>query len=219
MEIKKKSVVPVYGFAIVWVIYCLLFPLFKTIHFIILSCVSVLSYIILSAKFPGTTEYQEIPVEPVRTGNELIDALLEEGEKAVIEMTRVCAGITNDELKTKVRGIITVTDKIFKNLHDDPGDYKQVKRFSDFYLPTTIKLLSSYDRAAKSETQGQNVTDILSQIDSVLDTILDSYEKFFDSLFENQVLDIETDIVVLESILKREGLLDSDFNSATGVTS
>jgi hypothetical protein len=46
----------------------------------------------------------------------------------------------------------------------------------------------------------------MERIDTALDTIHDSYYKFFDSLFENQALDIETDIRVLESMLRTEGL-------------
>ena len=211
MEIKTKSVIPVYGFAVVWVSYCLFFPLFRTWHFVILACAAVLSYVILSVIFPGTAQYVEVLEEPARTGDHMIDALLEEGEKAVREMRVLCDSIPGDKLKKKITDIILVVDKIFKNLHDDKNDYKQVKRFADYYLPTTIKLLHTYDRLGSKNIQGENVTGMLEQIDAALDMILESYIKFFDSLFENQVMDIETDIVVLENMLKKEGLLNSDF--------
>ena len=207
IEKKKKSIVPVYGVAVVWLLYCLAFPLYKTWHFIILACAAVLAYFVLSLIFPGRTEYIEIPEEPVLTGDEKIDALLKEGEKAVLEMHRLQATIPEDSIKRKVGDIIDVTDKIFKDLLEDPNDYKQIKRFADFHLPTTIKLLHAYDRFGKSGVQGENIAGSMERIDTALDTILDSYKKFFDSLFENQALDIETDITVLETILKNEGLL------------
>ena len=197
---------PVYGLAIVWVLYCLIFPLYKTWHFITLACVAVLSYVILSVIFPGKTEYIETPEEPKRTGNDEIDALLAEGEVAVAEMRRLHDSIPGDHLKKKIEGIITVADKIFKDLLDDPDDYKLVKRFADFYLPTTIKLLHAYDRFDRSGVEGDNITGTLERIETALDRISSSYEQFFDSLFENQALDIETDIIVLENILKQEGL-------------
>ena len=211
MEIKKKSVAPVYGAAVVWALYCIIFPLYKTLHFFVPVCLAVLSYVILSAIFPGKTEFVEIPEEPKRTGNEEIDALLAEGERAVAEMRRLSNSIPGDALKTKIGNIISVTDKIFKDLLEDPDDYKQVKRFADYYLPTTIKLLHAYDRFGRSGIEGDNITGTLDRIDTALDRILISYEKFFDSLFENQALDIETDIRVLENILKQEGLFEKDF--------
>ena len=211
VEKKKKSIVPVYGVAVAWVLYCVFFPLYKTWHFIVLTCVAVLAYTVLSTIFPGKIEHVEIPEEPERTGNEGIDALLAEGEQAVLEMNRLRDTIPGDDLKNKISEIITVTDKIFKDLLEDPDDYKLVKRFADYYLPTTIKLLHAYDRFGQSGVQGDNIAGTLERIDTVLDKILESYIKFFDSLFENQALDIETDIRVLESMLKLEGLAGKDF--------
>ena len=211
IEKKRKSVVPVYGVAVAWVLYCVFFPLYRTWHFIALACSAAVVYIVLSAIFPGKTEYIEVPEEPERSGDEKIDALLAEGERAVAEMRGLRSAIPVGHVRQKLDDIITVTDKIFKNLLDVPGDYKQVKRFADFFLPTTIKLLHSYDRFGKSGAQGENVTGAQDQIEAALDTVLGSYNKFFDSLFQSQALDIETDIRVLESMLKNEGLLNSEF--------
>ena len=210
IEKKRKSVIPVYGIAVAWVLYCLFFPLYKTWHFIVVACLAVLVHVVLSMLFPGKVERIEIPVEPERSGDETVDALLAEGEKAVSEMRRLRDSIPGRQIRDKVDEIISVTDKIFKNLLSDPDDYRQVKRFADFYLPTTIKLLHTYDRFDQSGARGDNVSGTLERINSTLDTILESYRKFFDSLFKNQALDIETDIIVLEKMLKSEGLLDSD---------
>ena len=199
-----------YGVALIWLLYCILFPLYRTWHFIVLACSAALAYTVLSAIFPGKTEYIEIPQEPERTGDDKADALLAEGERAVAEMRTLHNAIQDEPVKQKLNEIITVTDKIFKNLLGSPGDYRQVKRFADYFLPTTIKLLHTYDRFGRSGAQGENITGTRERIDEALDTILDSYKKFFDSLFADQALDIETDIRVLENMLKNEGLLSNE---------
>lgn len=51
-ETKKKSIIPVYGFAAVWVAYCLIFPLYRTWHFIVLACSAALVYVVLTVLFP-----------------------------------------------------------------------------------------------------------------------------------------------------------------------
>jgi 5-bromo-4-chloroindolyl phosphate hydrolysis protein len=177
----------------------------------VLACSAALVYIVLSAIFPGKTERIEVPEEPERTGDEEIDALLAEGEKAVVEMRRLRDSISGETVRQKIDEIISVTDKIFKLLLEDRGAFKQVKRFADFYLPTTIKLLNTYDRFSQSGTLGENISGTMERIDTALDSIIESYRKFFDSLFEHKALDIETDIKVLESMLKKEGLLNSKF--------
>ncbi|MCL2365914.1 MAG: 5-bromo-4-chloroindolyl phosphate hydrolysis family protein [Oscillospiraceae bacterium] len=207
VEIKKKSVIPIYGFGAVWALYCLIFPLFRTWHLIVLVCIAVLAYIVLSRIFLGTVELIEVPVAPERSGDDKIDAMLSEGERAVGEMRTLREAIPGETVRLKLDEIISVTNSIFKKLLIEPNVYPQVKRFADFYLPTTIKLLHTYDRFGKSGSDGVHITGTLEQIDSAFDNILTSYKKFYDSLFANQALDIETDIGVLETILKRDGLL------------
>ena len=211
IEIKKKSIIPVYGLAAVWVFYCLVFPVYKTWHFIVLACVGVLTYTVLAKLFPGKSEFIEAPKEPVQTGDEKLDALLAEGETALGEMRRLREKIANGTVYLKTDELIDITDKIFKKLLVEPNTYDQIKRFADFFLPTSIKLLSTYDRFDQSGVQGENITGTLERINAALDMTINSYKKFFDSLFEHQALDIETDISVLETMLKRDGFLEKDF--------
>ena len=145
-EVRKKSVVPIYGVGAVWVIYCLFFPLYKLWHFIILAVLSVAAWLVLSKLFPGKTELVKEPEpepEPVTTGNPEHDALLREGETAVSEMKRLRASIKEPELQAKIDRLTELTEKIFNDLIDDPSDYKMIKRFSSYFLPTTINLLNS----------------------------------------------------------------------------
>lgn len=207
-EVRKKSVVPIYGLAAVWFIYCLVFPLYRLLHFIILAVLSAVAYFVLSKLFPGTVEYVE---EPKTTGNPEHDALLKEGEQAVLEMKRIKASITDAEVKSKIDRLTDLTDKIFKDLLEDPGDYKIIKRFSNYFLPTTIKLLNAYDRMGEINIDGENIRATKQRITDILDTTVTAYEKQYDALFANQALDIETDIIVLEKMLKKEGLSGSDF--------
>ena len=213
IEIKKKSVVPVYGLAVVWVLYCMVFQPYSVWHFIILACLGVITYAVLSKVFPPKTEIIEVPKEPERTGDEKIDTLLAEGEKSVAEMRRMRETIPNIEMQTKADSLIDITDKIFKKLLIEPKTYTQVKRFADLFLPTSVKLLGTYERFGKSGVEGENITGTMERIDTALDMTLTSYKKFYDSLFENQALDIETDITVLETMLKKEGLAPSEFKS------
>lgn len=210
-EVRKRSVIPVYGMAAVWLIYCLLFPLFRLTDFLILVIVSIAAYFVLSLLFPGKKELVKEPEKPVSSGNAEIDLLLQEGKKAAGEMCRLRDAIREPGVKEKIDQIITVTEKIFKDVLDDPADYRQVKHFADFYLPTTIKLLQTYDLMGRVEDGGSNVKATLTRIDDILSATLEGYKKQLDALFANEALDIETDIEVLKSMMKKEGLSGRDF--------
>jgi hypothetical protein len=208
-EIRHKSAVPYYGAAAVLILYALLFPLYRFGDYLLFLGAGCVVFFVLRKAFPGKTERVKIPVT---TGDADTDALLREGETAVIEMTKLLDTIKGKAVREKIYAIIEVTDKIFKNVIEDPTDYKQVRRFADFYLPTTMKLLHAYDRFGRSGTDGEHIDATLARIEDALDQIHASYLKQYDALFKNQALDIETDIIVLESMLKKEGLTGSDFN-------
>jgi hypothetical protein len=211
-EIKKKSVIPIYGTAAVWLIYCLFFPLYRPVHFVILLLAGVAAYVVFSLIFPGKTVV--IEVAPT-TGNADVDALLAVGLDTIKEMSALRDAIKNETVRRKTDEIIGTTDKIFKDLMSDPNDYKQVKHFADFYLPTTIKLLQTYNRMAGLNTgenfTGENITGTMARIEAILDTTQEGYQKQLDALFADQALDIETDITVLKSLMKKEGLAARDF--------
>ncbi|MDR3277176.1 MAG: 5-bromo-4-chloroindolyl phosphate hydrolysis family protein [Oscillospiraceae bacterium] len=210
-EVRKKSVAPIYATAGVCALYALIFPLYRLSDFLFFTAAAIAAYTAASRLFPGKTELVEEPARPVTTGDEKIDALLREGETAVAEMRRLQAAIAEPGIRQKIAALAEITDKIFKDALDDPADYPQIKRFADFYLPTTMKLLNAYDRFGKSGAAGENISQTLTRIDSALDTIAESCKKQFDALFQNQALDIETDIAVLETMLKKEGLTGTDF--------
>ena len=126
-------------------------------------------------------------------------------------MKRLKTSIGDKAVSAKVDRIIELTEKIFADLLDDPSDYKMIKRFANYFLPTTIKLLNAYDRMDSLGVDGENISATRQKITDILDTTIAAYEKQLDALFANQALDIETDITVLEGMLKKEGLSESDF--------
>jgi len=213
IELEKKSVIPIYGLMVVWVLYCVVFKLDNVLSFAGLVSAGLIAYGFLSLVFPAKTISIEATEKPKSTGDEKVDTMLAEGEKSVAEMRGMSAAITDEKIKQKADELISVTDSIFKKLLIEPAVYTQVKRFADFFLPTTVKLLCSYVRFSQSGARGENITNTLERISTALDTTLVSYRKFYDSLFESQALDIETDISVLDTMLKKEGLLDSDFEA------
>lgn len=205
-EIREKSPIPVYAVAAVFVVWGLFLPLYRPLHFLLLALIAAGAYLVAGKIWPGTVRIVELPPEPVETGDEKLDALLREGEAAVAELHRLRDAIPDTDVKAKILQIADTTDMIFKDVLEDPSDYKQVRRFADFYLPTAMKLLNTYDRFGRAGGEGEHISVTLARIEAVLDTILDSYKRQFDALFKNQALDIETDIIVLQGMMKKEGL-------------
>ena len=142
-----------------------------------------------------------------------LDPIIEEGNRALSEMGRLYMSIKDPEVRKKINELMRITDKITQDAISDPADIPQIKKFMNYYLPTTIKLLNAYDRMSSQGIEGENLDKSMQNINEMLDAAIVAYKKRLDSLFENQALDIETDIQVMNTMLAREGLSgESDFD-------
>ena len=135
-----------------------------------------------------------------------VDGILQEGGRALSEMGRLYSSIKDPQVRGKINEIMRITDKITQDAIADPSDIPQIKKFMNYYLPTTIKLLNAYDRMSSQGIQGENLDKSMKNINEMLDAAIAAYKKRLDSLFANQALDIETDIEVMNTMLAREGL-------------
>lgn len=135
-----------------------------------------------------------------------VDPILEEGNKALSEMGRLYMSIKDPEIRVKINEIMRITDKIVQDAIADPSDIPKIRKFMNYYLPTTIKLLNAYDRMGSQGIEGENIDRSMKSISEMLDAAIAAYKKQLDSLFANQALDIETDIAVMNAMLDREGL-------------
>jgi hypothetical protein len=109
-------------------------------------------------------------------------------------------------ISDKIDRIEALTGKIFRIVEDDPSKLPQIRRFMNYYLPTTLKLLHSYALLEKQDIKGENITSAKENISRILDTLATGYEQQLDQLFRSDVIDIAADINVLENMMQQDGL-------------
>lgn len=212
---RKLSPGPFYGFSITWFLLALALPLYRLWAIVLTAALSGFVFYLMGknaakrqdkvANEAKAETKQEIASTKKSYGPE-IDPILEEGNKALSEMGRLYMSIKDTEVRVKINEIMRITDKITQDAIEDPSDIPQIKKFMNYYLPTTIKLLNAYDRMSAQGIEGANLDKSMKSINEMLDSAIEAYKKRLDSLFENQALDIETDIKVMNTMLAREGL-------------
>lgn len=209
-KIVKKPVAPIYAVAVLWLIWGLLFPLHKPLHFILAAVVSVIVFCVARIIWPNKTYNTPDPEpakeEPKTTGNSEIDALIKERNRAISEMRRLNDSIEDPTVSDQIDRLETTTAKIVDHVVKNPEKLSDIRRFMNYYLPTTLKLLNAYDRADSAGISGTNVDGTKGKVEDIMETIVAAFEKQLDSLFGAEALDISTDITVLEQMLAREGI-------------
>lgn len=222
----EKSVLPYYGVAAVWVGYALLFPLYTIPAFLFVAVLSLGVFFFVRALCPdrsqpkATPQPQEMAEEkkPASTGNEALDRMIRDGTLAIGEMKRLNDSITDEKLSAAIDRLEDLSQKIFDAVRQDPEKLPQIRKFMDYYLPTTLKLLNAYDRAAATGISGENVDATKQKVEEIMDTIVTAFARQLDSLYGGEALDISTDITVLETMLAREGLSGQPLRAETTKT-
>ncbi len=239
---KRGSTATIYIFALVWLLCSLVMPLYRITGLIMTILVSLgigvfFGSIISSTRKNKDEKYEKSaprpqakpeaaqPAAPAKKsyGPE-VDSIISDGKLAMKEMGRLYQSIKDPTVRRKINELMRISDKIVQDAIEDPADVPQIRKFLDYYLPTTIKLLNAYDRMVDQGIEGENLSKSISSIEDMLDTSIEAFKKQLDSLFENQALDIETDISVMNQMLAREGLtgdneLDEIIKAARGVSS
>lgn len=215
---KPRAYIPIYAFAAAWIVCAFFIPMYTLAGLAGSAAVSAAAAVVayytagfILSKRPAKAEPEPEPVkkeEPALSPE--VQAIIDDGKRAMKEMGRLYSSIKNNDVRKRINELMRVSDKIVQDAVDDPSDVPQIRKFLDYYLPTTIKLLNAYDRMSDQGIEGSNLSKSMSSIEDMLDTAIDAFKKQLDSLFANQALDIETDISVMNQMLAREGLSDDD---------
>lgn len=139
------------------------------------------------------------------------DKILEEGRE-YIRTIRLCNdGIPEEEMSEKLDKLELLVTRIFAQVEKEPELAPELHRMLNYYLPTTQKLLVAYQDLEKQNVEVSNISKTKKEIEAAVDTINQAFEKFLDELFREKAWDIQTDISVLNTMLKQDGYLSGDF--------
>lgn len=216
---KKRSVAPVYAAALAWLIYAGRNPMYKLRHIIICALLSAAVYYVAGLIWkPKLVEIEEPQPEPEpakEPDNPELEAFITECRRGANEMNRLNENIPGEEVSRRISELTELTGKICAHVRTNPQKLPRVKKFVNYYLPTTIKLLESYDRMGQQGVEGDNISGTMKKVEDILDTIVTAYKKLLDSMFSEEAMDISADISVMETMLAKEGLSDdgSQFSS------
>lgn len=114
--------------------------------------------------------------------------------------------IADEEVSERIDRIEAVTASIFRTIKEQPDHAEAARRFMNYYLPTTLRLLETYRLMEGQSYQGENIQASRRSIEAVLDKLVSATEAQQDRLFQSDAMDVEADIRVLESMMASDGL-------------
>lgn len=127
-------------------------------------------------------------------------------ERTLGELFDLNEKIADEAVSQRIDRIGTLTADIFRVVIEKPEMEQDVRKFMNYYLPMTLKLLKSYDMLEDQNYQSENIIASRKKIENVLDGLIEAYERLLDRLFHNSALNIAVDVDVLETMMAGDGL-------------
>lgn len=140
-----------------------------------------------------------------------IQEMVQEGGRYITSLREANDAIPGEVISAKLDKLELIISKIFESVIRHPEQAGEMKKFMEYYLPTTLKLVNTYREFDGLPVKGENVTTAMTEIERTMDTIIVAFEKLLDDLFQDTAFDVSADISVLEAMFAREGYKESDF--------
>jgi hypothetical protein len=197
-------------------LYALMFPLYRLGDYLLCGGLALLISRAVSAIADGWDAHtQEKPTDDsdavMLTGDAVADEVISRGQEMIHNIREENRLNTDETLSGKMNELERVSVRILKAIEEKPHKAGQVRRFLDYYLPTTLKMLKNGRLLNERELKGDDADRLRRNIASGVDAVIDACGRLLDHLYQDTYLDVGTDIDVLRQMLKRDGLADGDF--------
>ena len=142
------------------------------------------------------------------SGDEAADSVIQKGQEMLRQIRAENAAIPDPTLTHQMYELEYQCLQIFKTVQQDPKKAPQIRKFMNYYLPTTLKMLANYHTMQDRGVSQKDLGEARDALIHGMNMILTVGQKQLDNLFKGDMLDISTDIDVLEQMLKRDGYTD-----------
>ncbi|NLB91428.1 MAG: hypothetical protein GX786_09470, partial [Clostridiales bacterium] len=153
-----------------------------------------------------------LPLQMAPTGNAPLDQFVEDSQVLLMDLTIEAERINDPLISEKTEELTVLCRYIFSMIVKQPEKLSQIRMFMNYYLPTAANLLRKYREMKNQPVREDLLQQTYQQLLQALDLIIPACEKQLKALHQDDILDMRVDVEVLEKILKKDGLLDSDLS-------
>lgn len=110
--------------------------------------------------------------------------------------------IENENVKKLLKEIIKISDKIYKEVVVNTNKIYKIEKFNNYYIITVEKVINKYIKLTKSKINNSESEAFFSKVEEFLENVTISFDNLYQSLFKDEVIDIDAEIKVMEKEMK-----------------
>jgi len=217
------------AFGVTALIYALIFPLYRIGDFLLCAAISFLvgkvvsimgkGLDLTSRNKPRDGEKVVMPVADIPlSGDEQADAVILKGQEMLHQIRAENDAITDEALSGQMDELERLCVQIFTTVAERPHKAGVIRKFMSYYLPTTLKILASYRTMTERGVSADEMTAARNDATRAMSMVLTACQKQLDNLYQDTILDVSTDIDVLEQMMKRDGYSEGDLAQKSDAT-
>ena len=133
-------------------------------------------------------------------------SVIAEGRR-LLDRIRACNDeIPGEAISRSLDRLDEVAAAIFAYVEAHPAKLPEIRRFLNYYLPTTLRLLEAYKSFSGQPVQGKHLDETRAQIEGTVDTVVQAFSNLLDGLMQDDMRDVSADMTVMKSLMEQEGL-------------
>jgi len=161
---------------------------------------AIMLYLLLAKIFKGKL----LPAKVYNSGDKKVDDILLLGQEYIQQLNAL--NLQDIEINRHISNMQRISEQIFDHIAKNPKQSNQIATFINYYYPTMLKFLNQYKEYDSKKVKVDNIQSTLQKIRQSLVKFEEAFLHQLDSLYSDKAIDIETDIVVLDGIMKNNGL-------------
>ena len=153
---------------------------------------------------------EELEKDPVQ--KELLQ-ILTEGENYVKKIRALNDEILGEDISKQLDQMEMIIASIFEVVKRKAEKRTELRKLMQYYLPMTIKVVTSYRDFENETVHSEQLEEGKREIKDTLDKVIEAFVALREKLFQEDVLDVSTDLDVLEAMMSQEGLIEDELGS------
>ena len=185
---------------------------FFAVPYLILSAPLLPSLAIGAAAFgAGELVFGDYKLTLKQTNRSLYE-MLEDAKKKNKHIVDMIPMIESEDIQKELNEINDSVSKIIDTVSKNPKKVDQTDNFFDYYLPITVKIVYRYDEIENQKLSSSDAKKFLDSTNKMVKEINKAYKKILANLYKKDIVDMDAEMKVFNSLLKADGFNDAEFN-------
>ena len=134
---------------------------------------------------------------------------MSDAEKYIETINTLNAQIPQEEITNGLYQTCDLIKQIETSREDN--DNQKLKKLYDYYLPILVGILEKYKKLQDASIKSEEFKDCESQLIKTIILINEALKTIYDEMHEDDYMNINADINTLQTLLKKDGLMEDPF--------